>query len=684
MKTEKGRREIPNLYILEGIACLAVITIHIGFPGTIGVIVNVIARFAVPLFFIVSGFFLQNNSGDINCLLNRKILKILKLSISSIVFYWCWGAVLHCFILQEMTILAWIKSLISFRNIIGLIFMNSVPGGGHLWFLLALLYSYIVLKILNCIDKYKYIVYFPALLIFTILIPDLLQIYCYYTGSTIDLPISMFRNWLFEGLPFVSIGIIINKVYIKLSRLKPNIFICIGIAGVVISLLERIFLRKNMDLYFGTIILVVAAFIYCVIKTGEKLYILGNIGKNMSTTIYIYHYVFVDVMWVILSAMNNNYNKIISCIAPFIVWMLSILFAYTIQNIKKIKIYGIDKEISDKRDPHLDTMKAILIYLVVLGHCLSNLFDIHAQWLIIMIYSFHMPAWFMTSGIVFNTSYSFAEFIKKKIKGLLFPIIKFAIILEIYYCIMNFIQGNLTAYLYDHYSFYKMIRNVMFVYNGSWGGLWYLPSLFIVSVIGYILNNKIINKTRWLCICVLTVLGFILIKYDLHMPFYTEISLIALPFFYLGKPIYNGLKNLNIKQCKLMFFIVSLCWICITFIFSYKNNIVIQMASGRVGNPCLFYLIGILGSISVMTMSLCIKSVPIIQLVGRETLFIYGLHYPVVALFRFIIKRMIHTQNIVLTTSISIILSALIIAFLMCVRFGIKYNIYNRVKKTGK
>lgn len=57
MKTEKGRREIPNLYILEGIACLAVITIHIGFPGTIGVIVNVIARFAVPLFFIVSGFF---------------------------------------------------------------------------------------------------------------------------------------------------------------------------------------------------------------------------------------------------------------------------------------------------------------------------------------------------------------------------------------------------------------------------------------------------------------------------------------------------------------------------------------------------------------------------------------------------------------------------------------------------
>lgn len=122
------------------------------------------------------------------------------------------------------------------------------------------------------------------------------------------------------------------------------------------------------------------------------------------------------------------------------------------------------------RNPKLDTMKAILITLVVFGHCISNLFDAHSQWIFILIYSFHMPAWFMSSGIVFKSSYSMRTFIEKKTKGLLYPLIGFVILMEAYYLGMNFLQHNIPAYLMEHYSVDAILRNALFLPNGSWGG----------------------------------------------------------------------------------------------------------------------------------------------------------------------------------------------------------------------
>ena len=331
------------------------------------------------------------------------------------------------------------------------------------------------------------------------------------------------------------------------------------------------------------------------------------------------------------------------------------------------KLYTVQRPIRS-RDSHLDTMKAILITLVVFGHCISNLFDVHSQCLFILIYSFHMPAWFMSSGIVFNTSYDFREFLKKKVNGLLRPIIGFVILLESYYLVMNFLQHRLPTYLTTHFSLNAIIRNILFIQNGSWGGLWYLPALFVLCLLGFMINKFFRSGMKWICIGVCAAVGFIMINYEVHMPFYGEISLIALPFFYLGKPIYCWIKKLNEAQRKQGLFLASICWLFIAVICLCNNNTVIEMASGKVGNPYLFYIIGTLGSICVMTVSQCIESIPIIQLIGRETLFIYGCHYPVVALSRFIIRRLIHTQNIIITTLISLLITILIISFLVGIR----------------
>ena len=340
----------------------------------------------------------------------------------------------------------------------------------------------------------------------------------------------------------------------------------------------------------------------------------------------------------------------------------------------------VDDKTLTSRDPHLDTMKAILITLVVFGHCISNLFAVHSQWIFILIYSFHMPAWFMSSGIVFNSSYSFGEFVKKKAKGLLYPIIGFVVLLEVYYLGMNFLQHNFPEYLIEHYSFNAILRNILFLPNGSWGGLWYLPALFVLCIIGFIINKVSQIVIKWFCVGLCAIIGFIMINYGVQVPFYAEISLIALPFFYLGKPIYNWVRKQNIVRAKIYYVLLSAVWFVMTVVYLCNNHIVFEMASGNVGNPFLFYITATLGSTSIMLLSQFIKSMPLIQLIGRETLFIYGFHYPVVALARFVIRRVISTQNLIVSTLISLLVAIIIIAFLVLVKITFRYIISRKVK----
>ena len=55
-----------TLNALKGIACFSVVMLHCAFPGMVGKIIYGIARFAVPLFFAISGYYVYScNSKDV-------------------------------------------------------------------------------------------------------------------------------------------------------------------------------------------------------------------------------------------------------------------------------------------------------------------------------------------------------------------------------------------------------------------------------------------------------------------------------------------------------------------------------------------------------------------------------------------------------------------------------------------
>ena len=79
-----------SLDAVKAIAACLVVCIHVSFPGQAGQLVKVLARCAVPFFFMVSGYFCYYQNCNASKRILSKILHIMKPFAVSVVFYFIW------------------------------------------------------------------------------------------------------------------------------------------------------------------------------------------------------------------------------------------------------------------------------------------------------------------------------------------------------------------------------------------------------------------------------------------------------------------------------------------------------------------------------------------------------------------------------------------------------------------
>ena len=141
---------------LKGIACIGVVFIHVHFPGFVGDIVWRLAQFAVPIFFMISGYFLYSQDREWTVkTLRRRAKRILWLCTWTTVLYWL--ITTRKTIIMNNCLLGGDNSLELLWLVLRFIFLQDVDfsGGGHLWFLWALLWSYIILGFINHFGLWK-------------------------------------------------------------------------------------------------------------------------------------------------------------------------------------------------------------------------------------------------------------------------------------------------------------------------------------------------------------------------------------------------------------------------------------------------------------------------------------------------------------------------------------------------
>ena len=132
-----------TLDMVKAICAYAVVLLHVHFPGNAGIIANVLARFAVPVFFMVSGYFCFRGDDTEFVRTGKKIRHVLKLMLVAFPVCCLWELIQNH--IDGASQKEWLEALVSGEHIRQfLLYNNSSQVKWHLWFLPALLYCYLL------------------------------------------------------------------------------------------------------------------------------------------------------------------------------------------------------------------------------------------------------------------------------------------------------------------------------------------------------------------------------------------------------------------------------------------------------------------------------------------------------------------------------------------------------------
>lgn len=183
------------------------------------------------------------------------------------------------------------------------------------------------------------------------------------------------------------------------------------------------------------------------------------------------------------------------------------------------------------RIPMIDIAKGIGIILVVIGH--TKLPTVAMN----IIYAFHVPLFFVLSGIVFSGNKPFVTQIYNKIRTLLVP----------YYFFGIFV--TLALYLHNNITTISQIFDFIVLGTGYNSALWFIAHLFVLMVYSQFLI-KLFNKTTLYILLVLhLIIG--LKFFELEIPSMWRLDLLPLSFsfFIVGylfkEQIINIIASMN-------------------------------------------------------------------------------------------------------------------------------------------
>lgn len=318
------------LNFLKGISCIGVIIMHCGFPTVVGDLIRYLFKFAVPIFFMISGYFAYYDNREIvKNKLPKKMIHIFKLTLIAEI-----GYAIYALLKNNFTISLNINTIEVLKKMLVGTFFN-----GTLWFLYALFWSYVALYIINKFNFYE-ISYklAPVTLIFHVIFRI-----CVKSAEWYD--VIFFRNFIVYGLPFVMIGNYIHKNKEMLCEKMSNKKCLLGIIfGVILTVVEYLVTRQSLDFYIGTIIMSCSMFLYAIKNPKEKVNsILCAIGDKLSMHIYILHMIAIDISGQLGGLLNVDfYDWLKPIVAIFISMLLACLcrFILTLKDRKEEKCYG--------------------------------------------------------------------------------------------------------------------------------------------------------------------------------------------------------------------------------------------------------------------------------------------------------------------------------------------------------
>ena len=274
----------------------------------------------------------------------------------------------------------------------------------------------------------------------------------------------------------------------------------------------------------------------------------------------------------------------------------------------------------------IDCARGIAITAIVVGH--SGVCRPAVE----LLYSFHVPIFFLLSGMLLHRDCQFGTFLRNKVKTLLLPYI-------CGYCILSMmamvLPGQETPPVSD------MVQGFICA-NGEHGhwftlNLWFIPCLFLTEIFGYVYIRLISQYDRAVRvgISLLIAMAAAVLIQNGKLPWSIDLIPITQFFLYLGYEFRAELKNGAIVHLP---FPLLIC----LFLICYISNGSVDLFGRRLGSVINFFPTAILGGLSVMWIAQKAAGITanIFSEIGRKSIYIYIYH----SLFFQIIHTFIYSR----------------------------------------
>lgn len=316
--------------ILKFICAFFIVCIHTPYPDAVGEYFTALIRIAVPIFFMITGFYY-------NDIIRRgrtkdQIKKILALVVQANFLYLLWKCLYAVF--SGNGLIQYLVEIFTVKNAVKFVVLNDSPLNGHLWYLGAIFYVLLIVEALRKFGgegDWKQVLYLSTPLL---LIGDLLLGKYSILIWGREFSYIFVRNWLFVGLPYFSVGMMLREKRSTVEGIPAWLLATLTVLFSLTTLCERFFLvsmdaNTTRDHYISTTFLAIAVFL--LFKTfyqgrtpGRIETWMADIGKKHSAWVYIVHPIFITGIAVVMRRIGLV--GVYRYVAPFVVYGVSIVF----------------------------------------------------------------------------------------------------------------------------------------------------------------------------------------------------------------------------------------------------------------------------------------------------------------------------------------------------------------------
>ncbi|MCH5249817.1 MAG: acyltransferase [Lachnospiraceae bacterium] len=331
---EKLKRTDDGINVLKFIAIVLVILIHETLPGELGLAAKGIAAMAVPVFFMVSGYYSYGASIP---KIRKRTIKIFALTILVNAIYFIWDVAVEFF--SGASVPDWLRQNCSLKRFLVLLLTNESPFRGHLWFLGALTYSYLFLLVLLMyiergrgrfarIIKENLIKFMFSLSVLLLILNLAGGEFLTFYGKNIQIP--YIRNWLFMGIPFFSLAYCIHAyeehIYSRFSTGK----ICLILTVLLFINIAEVWFMPQSGLYITTIFVNITAFILALrfsAISSPILVRLGNLADKYGLWVYALQIMVIKSLRRLYGQWGIADKAVILYLSPFIALVISFIIS---------------------------------------------------------------------------------------------------------------------------------------------------------------------------------------------------------------------------------------------------------------------------------------------------------------------------------------------------------------------